>query len=77
MLFRSSIARLSEDLENDDLLCGVQAWIQFQPKWLLVLDNADDLDLFGGENTLPNIGISQETCALSSRKRDSIVDDSK
>lgn len=47
-------AKLSVDirLEGEDLFEAVRDAIQSQPSWVLVLDNADDLRLFGvGEST--------------------------
>jgi tetratricopeptide (TPR) repeat protein len=41
------LAKLSNKLENEDLMRDVRAWIESQSNWLLVLDNADDLQHFG------------------------------
>ena len=50
-----SIARklgLSEGLSGNDLLMGVRAGIEANRCWLLVIDNADNLQLFGVQNAL-------------------------
>ncbi|KAI9652346.1 MAG: hypothetical protein M1829_001669 [Trizodia sp. TS-e1964] len=39
-------AKLPVDLKGQDLLRAVQEWIEQQKDWLLVLDNADDLEIF-------------------------------
>jgi tetratricopeptide (TPR) repeat protein len=43
----AKLAKLSGELENEDLMDHVRAWIEAQPNWLLVLDNADALHHFG------------------------------
>ncbi|EAQ86838.1 hypothetical protein CHGG_08091 [Chaetomium globosum CBS 148.51] len=50
-----SIARklgLPESLSGKDLLMGVRAGIEANRHWLLVIDNADNLQLFGVRNAL-------------------------
>ncbi|KAH6983388.1 hypothetical protein BKA56DRAFT_583615 [Ilyonectria sp. MPI-CAGE-AT-0026] len=38
---------IDQTLKGEDLLATVRSRIEAQPKWVLVLDNADDLTLFG------------------------------
>jgi tetratricopeptide (TPR) repeat protein len=38
---------LPDKLDDEDLLAAVRDGIEAEPRWLLVLDNADDLALFG------------------------------
>ncbi|KAH7308428.1 P-loop containing nucleoside triphosphate hydrolase protein [Stachybotrys elegans] len=49
---------ISVNLEQGDLLRAVRSCIEAQEKWVLILDNADDLLLFGvaqgGQNNQPN-----------------------
>ncbi|KAI9668495.1 MAG: hypothetical protein M1829_005373 [Trizodia sp. TS-e1964] len=39
-------AKISPNIKGQDLLRAVQEWIEQQKNWLLVLDNADDLEIF-------------------------------
>jgi hypothetical protein len=39
---------IANDLKGDNLLSAVRAAIEGLPQWVMVLDNADDLSLFGG-----------------------------
>lgn len=43
----AAAAQLSSEFQDEDLLMAVQRWLQSQPNWLLMLDNADDLRIFG------------------------------
>ena len=43
----AKLAKLSGELENEELMDHVRTWIEAQPNWLLVLDNADALHHFG------------------------------
>lgn len=38
---------IDRSLKSEDLLVAVRRRIEAQPKWVLILDNADDLTLFG------------------------------
>lgn len=38
---------LAENLDGEELLTAVRERIESEPQWLLILDNADDLGLFG------------------------------
>ncbi|KAI9652351.1 MAG: hypothetical protein M1829_001664 [Trizodia sp. TS-e1964] len=42
----ASKAKLSSDLKGQDLLHAVREWMEKQTDWLLVIDNADDLEIF-------------------------------
>jgi hypothetical protein len=43
----ATIARLSAELQGEEMMTAVRLWLEAQAKWLLVLDNADDLGSFG------------------------------
>jgi hypothetical protein len=43
----ATAARLSPELQGDELMTAVRSWLEDQQTWLLVLDNADDLRHFG------------------------------
>jgi hypothetical protein len=50
----ATVARLSVELQGDDLMTAVRFWLESRQTWLLHLDNADDLRHFGldrGEKT--------------------------
>ncbi|KAH8883699.1 TPR-like protein [Thozetella sp. PMI_491] len=40
-------AGVSPYLDNEDLMIAVRQWIESQRNWTMILDNADDLSLFG------------------------------
>ncbi len=40
------LANLSPELKGENLLYAVKRWIEEQTRWLVVLDNADDLKIF-------------------------------
>ncbi|CCF38661.1 hypothetical protein CH063_01956 [Colletotrichum higginsianum] len=54
------------DKKGKELLHAVRGWIEAQPRWLLVVDNADDISIFGvGSDTASasdNRTSTQETC---------------
>jgi tetratricopeptide (TPR) repeat protein len=52
--------RLPERLSGNDLLMGVRAGIEANRCWLLVIDNADNLQLFGVQNA-PRAGDQGQT----------------
>ncbi|KAK1594804.1 uncharacterized protein LY79DRAFT_578398 [Colletotrichum navitas] len=59
-------AGLADTLQGKDLLRAVREWIEEQPCWLLVVDNADNLDLFGVGDATASVQRTQklkvETC---------------
>ncbi|KAJ0159917.1 Nephrocystin-3 [Colletotrichum tanaceti] len=59
-------AGLENEKKGKDLLHAVRGWIEAQPRWLLVIDNADDISLFGvGSDTASTRGnrtTAEETC---------------
>ncbi|WQF82773.1 Putative tetratricopeptide-like helical domain superfamily, malT-like TPR region [Colletotrichum destructivum] len=54
------------DKKGKDLLHAVRGWIEAQPRWLLVVDNADDISIFGvgsdSGSTRDNGNPTEETC---------------
>ncbi|UKZ76345.1 hypothetical protein TrVFT333_004047 [Trichoderma virens FT-333] len=64
--FKSIAKRLgvSDNLVGEDLLMAVRYRIETNPPWALILDNADDLRLFGVSNTTQD-ALNLEERALS------------
>lgn len=52
---------LSNDLEDENILQAVRQHIEASTKWVLVLDNADNLSLFGVRPTSQRIRLAQHT----------------
>ena len=43
----ANVAKISLELRGEDLMTAVRLWLEAQVNWLLVLDNADNLENFG------------------------------
>jgi len=50
----ANLAGLLKELENEDLMSAVRAWLESQSNWLLILDNADTLEYFQREYASEN-----------------------
>ncbi|WYZ45760.1 hypothetical protein EsH8_VIII_001076 [Colletotrichum jinshuiense] len=56
-------AGLTDRFQGKELLRAVCEWIQAQPHWLLIVDNADNLGIFGvGRRTATGQATTEETC---------------
>ncbi|GKT83099.1 kinesin light chain [Colletotrichum tofieldiae] len=56
-------AGLTDKFKGKELLRGVREWIEAQPRWLLIVDNADDLGIFGVGNRMATAqSPADETC---------------
>ncbi|OHW95766.1 kinesin light chain [Colletotrichum incanum] len=56
-------AGLADKFQGKELLRGVREWIEAQPRWLLIIDNADNLGIFGvGKTTAITQATADETC---------------
>ncbi|KAK1963337.1 hypothetical protein LY78DRAFT_203032 [Colletotrichum sublineola] len=56
-------AGLNEKFQGKELLEAVREWIERQPRWLLIVDNADNLSIFGvGKRPATAQAAADETC---------------
>ncbi|KAK2009593.1 kinesin light chain [Colletotrichum eremochloae] len=56
-------AGLNEKFQGEELLRAVREWIERQPRWLLIVDNADNLSIFGvGKRPATAQAVADETC---------------
>ncbi|GKT50513.1 kinesin light chain [Colletotrichum spaethianum] len=56
-------AGLTDRFQGEELLRAVREWIEAQPRWLLVVDNADDLSIFGvGRRTANTQATTEGIC---------------
>ncbi|KAK1975271.1 kinesin light chain [Colletotrichum cereale] len=56
-------AELTGKFQGKELLRAVREWIETQPRWLLIVDNADNLGIFGvGKRTTSTQAAADETC---------------
>ncbi len=57
---------LADTLDGEKLLTAVRLQIEAEPCWLLVLDNADDLELFGVGRQSPEQSEPKRLCSSGS-----------
>ncbi|KAK2035726.1 hypothetical protein LZ31DRAFT_511935, partial [Colletotrichum somersetense] len=55
-------AGLTDRFQGAELLRAVREWIEVQPRWLLVVDNADNLGVFGVGRTTSARATTEATC---------------
>ncbi|KAK2050328.1 kinesin light chain [Colletotrichum somersetense] len=59
----ASKAGLAGKFQGKELLRAVREWIETQPRWLLIMDNADNLSIFGvGKGPATTQATADETC---------------
>ncbi|EFQ29423.1 kinesin light chain [Colletotrichum graminicola M1.001] len=59
----ASKAGLAGTVQGKGLLRAVREWIEAQPRWLLIIDNADDLSIFGvGKRPATTQATADEMC---------------